>query len=53
MIIYNDEVEKMRTVYGFDVKQTLIDDINRAYGYQLDPKNYTWQQTLEFIDALD
>lgn len=53
VIIYNDEVEKMRTVFGFDVKQTLIDDINRAYGYQLDPKNYTWQQTLEFIDALD
>jgi hypothetical protein len=52
-IVCGGEVEHMKTFFGFDVKQSLIDDINHEYGAALNGKTSTWSQTLEFLDKQD
>ena len=42
-----------KTFYSVKNKEQLIDYVNQAYGLQLDPKNFTWNQLLIYVDKLD
>jgi hypothetical protein len=50
---FNGTTKTMRSFYGVKSKDQLTEYVNEAYGLHLDPKNFTWNQLLIYLDKLD
>ncbi len=50
---FNGTTNTLRSFYGVKSKEQLTGYINEAYGLQLDPKKFSWNQLLIYLDKLD
>jgi len=51
--VVNGEIKKLNSFNGTNSKEQLTNCVNEAYGLNLDPKNFTWNELLIYIDKLD
>ena len=50
---FNGETKSLKSFSGTKSKEQLAEYMNAAYGLHLDPKNFTWNQLLIYLDKLD
>ena len=53
VVEFNGETKSLRSFSGAKSKEQLTEYVNAAYGLQLDPKNFSWNQLLIYLDKLD
>ncbi len=52
-LAYGGQIKSPKSFLAADSKQLLIESINSAYGLQLDAKDFSWDQLLNYLDKLD
>jgi len=50
---FNGTTKTLNSFYGVKSKEQLTEYVNEAYGLHLDPKNFSWNQLLIYLDKLD
>jgi hypothetical protein len=53
MVVYNGEMTRLSGKSKETIKQRLTAFVNKAYDSDLDPKKFTWNELLLYVDKLD